>query len=140
MTGFPRRFESQQDYAIAQRLKPEIEDVRDFFLGLLQPPTKQQIAVNIEMIEGRGFEKTLPLDPQALAEEIEMQKAIKREWLEDLKEFPADLVELACKRWRRANNNRPPYASGELMESVKPEFIRRKSLYMKAKSVLEIIK
>lgn len=138
MAGFPRKFESQQDYAIAHRIKSSIEKARDYYAEQLQPPSVQQIAVSVELLDVRGFQKPLPLDDNGeVLEDVVDQ--INKEWVDDLKEFPADLVELACRRWRRANNNRPPYASGELMESVKAEHIRRKSIFMKAESVLGLI-
>lgn len=114
-------------------MAPSISEAKDAYEVALQGPEGDQILTWIEFLRERGFQRDLALtNPKA-------EERIQEDWIEDLSEFPADLVEEACRRWRRGNHNRAPYASGELMESVKPEFVRRKSLYMKAKSVLEIV-
>jgi len=138
LRGFPRRFEAQQDLAIAQKLKPSIMAAMDYYEQELQPPTGTQIAVWVELLQMKGFQKPLPVDDDGNVLE-DVVDALNNEWIEDLQEFPADLVELACRRWRRKNINRPPYASGELMESIKPEFIRRKHIYKNAEAILKLI-
>ena len=114
----------------AKRLKGEIQEVFQAYEDALQPHSPDEIAAIVELLDIRGFEKQTP--PNA-------QKRINREWLVDLTDYPADLVSKAYRNWRRGPNKRAPYASGELMESVKPEYIERKSIYLKAKSVLELI-
>ena len=37
----------------------------------------------------------------------EVRRAIAEDWLEDLDEFPAGVVEAACREWRRAQTRRP---------------------------------
>ena len=130
MKGWPRKFECAQDYHTASRAKADIVAALEFYEQEMQPAEPAEILTRVEMLDIRGFQKDLP---QAAMEQIEL------EWLEDLSEYPADLVKLACHRWRRACNNRPPYASGELMDGVKDEYRRRKTTYLKAKSVLEAI-
>lgn len=36
-----------------------------------------------------------------------MREAQAEDWLEDLGEFPAEIVEVACRQWRRSNRYRP---------------------------------
>lgn len=37
----------------------------------------------------------------------EVRRAIAEDWLEDLGEFPAGVVEAACREWRRTQTRRP---------------------------------
>lgn len=138
LRGWPRKFEAAQDKAIAHRLAESIAKAGAYYETLLQPPAPQQIAVNVELLEVRGFQKPLPLDDNGDVLEVVVDQ-INKDWIDDLSEFPADLVEQACRAWRRKNTNRAPYASGELMESVKAEFIRRKCIYKNAETVLGLI-
>ena len=130
MKGWPRKFESLQDMDRAKKIKSSIEAARDYYAQQLAPDTPQALLTRVELLNIRGFQKDLP---DAAYEQIQA------DWIEDLSRFPADLVELACKRWRRSNVNRAPYGSGELMESVKSDYVRRKSIYMNANSVLNVI-
>ena len=37
----------------------------------------------------------------------EVRRAIAEDWLEDLGEFPAEVVEAACREWRQTQSRRP---------------------------------
>ena len=130
LKGWPRAFDCEQDYYIAKRAVADIRAVYDAYAGKIAPAAPEVLITFVELLDLRGFEKDLP---EAAMAQIEL------DWIEDLSEFPADLVELACKNWRRSNVGRAPYASGELTESIKAEAIKRKAVFKKAKSVLEIL-
>lgn len=115
---------------MAVRMREQIQECALAYEKMLTPPSEENILTIVEMLDIRGFQKVLP---------DKAEEKISDEWVDDLMEFPADLVELAYQRWRRSNVGRAPYASGELMESVKSEWIKRKSIYMKANSALKII-
>ena len=48
-----------------------------------------------------------------------------RAWIEDLSEWPADLVEEACRRWRRSPAKVRPKSSGNLNDIIRSEFSNR---------------
>lgn len=97
---------------------------------MLQPSEPTYILGKIEILESRYFEKET---------DQTVQTQLDREWIEDLSEYPPDLIELACNNWRRSSKNYAPRSAGVLMESVKQEYVRRVVTYRKAVSVLEII-
>ena len=130
MKGWPRKFESMQDAVVAKRIRAQIIEAKDYYAQLLAADTPEMLLTRVELLSLRGFQRDMP---DAVFEQLQL------DWVDDLGMYPADLVELACKRWRRSNNNRAPYACGELMESVKSEFVRRKSVFLNAESVLKII-
>ena len=130
LTGWPRRFECAQDATIARRIKPKIEEAMSYYLEQLQPPAPSYILGRIEVLESRYFEK----DTTA-----EVQKQLDREWIEDLSEYPADLLDEACRNWRLSNQNYAPRSAGVLMESVKAEWIRRKCIYKNSEVVLRLL-
>tara|TARA_Y100000385_G_C13057222_1_gene622613 strand:- start:1061 stop:1459 length:399 start_codon:yes stop_codon:yes gene_type:complete len=128
--GWPRRFSAEQDRQTSKQHKKNIIEVREHYLSLLQPSEATYILGKIEILESRYYQRdTNPT----------VQDEIDKEWIEDLAEYPADLIELACNNWRRSNNNYAPRSAGVLMESVKSEYVRRVVMYRKAKTVLEII-
>ena len=99
-------------------------------MSLLQPSEPTYILGKIEILESRYYQRdTNPT----------VQDEIDKEWIEDLMEYPSDLIELACNNWRKSNNNYAPRSAGVLMDSVKQEYVRRVVMYRKAVSVLEII-
>lgn len=128
--GWPRRFSAEQDRQTSKQHKKNIIEVREHYLSLLQPSEATYILGKIEILESRYYQRdTNPT----------VQDEIDKEWIEDLSEYPSDLIELACNNWRRSNNNYAPRSAGVLMESVKSEYVRRLVMYRKAKTVLEII-
>lgn len=88
-----------------------------------------EIATQIELLDIRGFQKDLPEAAQA---------RILKEWLEDLAEFPAWAVRLACRKWRRSNVGKPPYASGQLMSLVESEMREFRVTISRAREALSI--
>lgn len=127
--GWPRRFSAEQDRETAKQHIKNLIDVREHYLSLLQPSEATYILTKIEILESRYYQRdTNPT----------VQDEIDKEWIEDLSEYPSDLIELACNNWRRSNNNYAPRSAGVLMESVKSEYVRRLVMYRKAKTVLEI--
>lgn len=130
LTGWPRKFDCAQDADVARRLKPKIEDAIVFYLEQLQSPEPSYILGRIEVLESRYFEKEN--DP-------EIQKQIDREWIEDLSEYPQDLLDMACNNWRCSDQNYAPRSAGVLMESVKSEWVRRKCIYQNAEAVLRLL-
>lgn len=127
--GWPRRFSAEQDRQTSKQHKKNIIEVREHYLSLLQPSEATYILGKIEILESRYYQRdTNPT----------VQDEIDKEWIDDLREYPADLIELACNNWRRSNNNYAPRSAGVLMESVKSEYVRRVVMYRKAKTVLEI--
>lgn len=50
------------------------------------------------------------------------------EWIEDLCEYPADLVREAYRLWRHHRGGFPPSDAGEMMAAVMPIFRSRKAL------------
>lgn len=130
LVGWPRQFNCVQDDNNAIEQKQNIIQVREHYLSLLQPSEPTYILGKIEILESRYYQRdTNPT----------VQDEIDKEWIEDLSEYPADLIELACNNWRKSNNNYAPRSAGVLMESVKQEYVRRVVMYRKAVSVLEII-
>ena len=127
---WPRAFDCAQDKELATQQKQNIIQVREFYLSLLQPSEPTYILGKIEILESRYFEKET---------DQTVQTQLDREWIEDLSEYPPDLIELACNNWRRSSKNYAPRSAGVLMESVKQEYVRRVVTYRKAVSVLEII-
>jgi hypothetical protein len=108
--GWPRQFNCRQDDLTAIKQKQNIIQVREHYLSLLQPSEPTYILGKIEILESRYYQRdTNPT----------VQDEIDKEWIEDLSEYPPDLIELAC--------------------SVKQEYVRRVVMYRKAVSVLEII-
>ena len=130
MSGWPRKFESMQDKAIAHRMKADIIATREAYGRMLGGTSPQVIALEVDKLQERGFQKEMP---------FELAKEINAEWVEDLEKYPEDLVKRACRNWRNGNNRYAPYAAGALMESVKDEFIERQTIFAKAGSVLEIV-
>lgn len=130
LRGYPRAFDCAQDKELATQQKQNIIQVREFYLSLLQPSEPTYILGKIEILESRYFEKET---------DQTVQTQLDREWIEDLSEYPPDLIELACNNWRRSSKNYAPRSAGVLMESVKQEYVRRVVTYRKAVSVLEII-
>ena len=130
LKGWPRNFDCAQDKQIAAAQKKNIEKVKEHYLGTLQPAKAKTILGCIELLESRYYEVARP---------PELQKQLDREWIADMKDYPEDLIHQACVNWRNSNQSFAPRSAGVLMESVKPEYVRRKSLYLKAKSVLELI-
>ena len=128
--AWPRAFDCAQDKELATQQKQNIIQVREFYLSLLQPSEPTYILGKIEILESRYFEKET---------DQTVQTQLDREWIEDLSEYPPDLIELACNNWRRSSKNYAPRSAGVLMESVKQEYVRRVVTYRKAVSVLEII-
>ena len=129
LVGWPRRFSAEQDRQTSKQHKKNIIEVREHYLSLLQPSEATYILGKIEILESRYYQRdTNPT----------VQDEIDKEWIDDLSEYPADLIELACNNWRRSNNNYAPRSAGVLMESVKSEYVRRVVMYRKAKTVLEI--
>ena len=75
------------------------------------------------------------------AEEEQLQKIITNQWLDDLSEFPPDLIKLACKNWRM-NDKRgwPAKAAGQLMASVQPILSSRRRILNRARDIKKILK
>lgn len=46
---------------------------------------------------------------------IEIRRELARDWLEDLREFGAEIVNIACRQWRQAQSRRPTPADIRLL-------------------------
>jgi len=69
-----------------------------------------------------------------------LEDTLLDEWIEDLNQWPADLIALACQNWRR-NDRRgfAPRASGQLMASVSDIMTNRRRILTRAQVVLQIL-
>ena len=130
MKGWPRKFDSAQDLKTAKEIKPAIVEARDYYAKQLTHSKPRYILGKIEILESRYFEKET---------DDKIQKELDKEWIEDLTEYPPDLIDLACKNWRRSDRNYSPRSAGVLMASVKTEYVKRKSIFSKAEAVLTLI-
>ena len=115
---------------MAQASVSQIRAACDLASELIRPATAEHILAKVELLLNRGFQSSKPQ---------QIEKALYSEWLEDLMDYPADLINLACKNWRNGNNKRAPYGAGELMESVKDEWTKRLSNYAKFRDILLLI-
>lgn len=69
-----------------------------------------------------------------------LEDTLLDEWIEDLNQWPPDLIALACQNWRR-NDRRgfAPRASGQLMASVEDIMKNRQRILSRAQTVLQIL-
>lgn len=115
---------------MAKRMSGEVQAAGDCYTEMLRPASARYALGKIEVLESRYFEKQT--DPA-------IEREIAKEWIEDLAEYPEDLIHLACKNWRCSSQNYAPRSAGVLMESVKAEFVRRRCIVKNAENVLRLI-
>jgi len=68
-----------------------------------------------------------------------VQYLLTREWLEDMEEFPANLITKACRNWRKSDKGYAPKSAGQLMASVMQEFVDMQTDCKKAKDILRLV-
>ena len=66
-----------------------------------------------------------------------LEESLGEEWLEDLAEYPIDLIEKAARNWRKSDKGFAPASAGVLMASVKSEFSERFTMRFKSFEALE---
>ena len=123
-------FDCAQDKAIAHSMHDKIMLAKHFYEQELAPSDEDFIMTKIELLESRYFEKEIDDATQA---------KMSKEWVQDLTEYPADLIDEACRNWRRANQTYAPRSAGVLMESVKEKYVKRRCVYKNAVTVLELL-
>ena len=87
------------------------------------------VLTEIEMMDGRGFQKETP---------DAMLARHDTDWIEDLAQYPRWLIEKAVKNWRDTTYP-PPTKAGQLMQSVKSEFADLSVCKGRAESILELL-
>lgn len=130
LQGWPRDFTTEYDKREAQALMPQILAAMEYVSEMCRPAEDDYILTKIEILESRYFVSDL---------DDSTQKALDEEWLEDLEEYPADLIARACKNWRRGNNNFAPRSAGVLMESVKSEWVRRQTIMRNGENIMRLL-
>ena len=94
----------------------------------LKPATIDQIAASIEALS--VFHHEPKRDAAA-------HRVWVRGWVEDLKKFPADIIEEACRQWRRNSNPFMP-KPGQLLAIAEPLLEQRQFWHQRAKDFLAL--
>lgn len=95
--------------------------------GWLEPARPEEIAILCER---------LALHYPAMGRTAREARLVAEDWIEDLSEYPADLVHEACRLWRNSTQRFMP-TSGQLMEPIKPIWNYRVALGKRARAFLE---
>jgi hypothetical protein len=95
----------------------------------LTPAKPQEVAVL--------FERLSLHYPELKRTDREAKLAIE-DWLEDLAEYPVDLIREACRLWRNSTQRFFP-TPGQLIDPVRPILTHRKALEKRARDYLRAI-
>lgn len=136
LTGWPKDFSSAHDRRKASEIILDIQETKVALINALRPAPPELALTAIEALQTRYYQASPHADTDK-AQAIE--EMLTEEWLEDLSEYPIDLIKKACANWRRADNRFAPASAGVLMDSVKPEFSQRKANLRKADTVINLI-
>lgn len=136
LSGHPRDFRSNHDLAEAKRHEDRLPQIIEIAERDLAPAEPREIADELEALLSRYHESYI-----TGVDQTAMRKRHLREWIDDLSDFPIDIVRLACRNWRR-NDKRgfPPRASGQLMASIDDVLKARRRIYTRAQGALIALK
>lgn len=136
LSGWPPSFEVMGQAEIARNHILDLQETRMALEAEMKPAAPEYVMTKIELLQSRYFEKTVSQD-DGVTEAIQTELAA--EWLEDLENYPAALIDEACRNWRQSSRKYAPPSAGVLMESVNAEYYRRIGLLRKCESVLKLI-
>lgn len=120
LKGLPRNGHAwEEDNSIGQWASHNLEALRGARIALnaaLEPAALDAGMTMVEKLRSRYWRGVeLP----------DVQTELDEEWIDDLAEYPQDLLELAARRWRRSDAGYAPRSAGQLMASVKQDYADR---------------
>lgn len=114
-------------------LKPEdravLATAAEHVCSSLRPAKPEEIALEIE---------ALALHYPAFNRTIEESRVANRHWLEDLSDWPLDLIQLACRDWRNSPERYFP-TPGQLKAGMSATLIARRALADRASALLNLM-
>ena len=128
--GYPPKLEHESEMPVVMQHEGEIRHIVRLANEALKPATANFILQRIELLQRRYYQT---------AQDEAVEAELAREWVYDLRKYPADIIKLACDRWRNNAKRGFPNDAGVLMESVQGIFSVRRVLANRGERVIALI-